>query len=345
MGHFMKWFLLFLGLTALKSCAHQVVQDGGQVAFDYDDYKNMAPEERLTYAQTVVKRDRRNPEGLELDKISQYSIGKINKIGIVLFETQIKASRSGLASDRNVYLSESGKQALTESFYRTFEFELKKISLPMALEWVSKDDLEASRAFRAYGSVYKDFMLNRSKKLSDLDVFWKTGGEKIPETSLLLPANMQDVSLMYVPAYELMGGAKPSQHQHHWVNDLCKELGLDAVVVVSLSADWSRGGLDKRSQALIPEKMDISVESTILYPWGTHHKILEAQKKSTNQKRNMPLAAYSAKVSVPVLITVDPAQETFDTAMKNVIFPLTVYGESLLSLVAQRMVADIYQTY
>jgi hypothetical protein len=59
----------------------------------------------------------------------------------------------------------------------------------------------------------------------------------------------------------------------------------------------------------------------------------------------MPLAAYSAKVSVPVLITVDPAQETFDTALKNVIFPLTVYGESLLSLVAQRMVADIYQTY
>jgi hypothetical protein len=341
----MKWIVLFLSFATLMSCAHQVVQDGGQVTFDYDDYKNMAPEERLTYAQTVVKRERRNPEGVELEKIGQYPIGKIKKLGVVLFETQIKTSRSGLASERNIYLSESGKQALTESFYRTFEFELKKISLPMALEWVSKDDLEASRAFRSYGSVYKDFMLNRSKKLNDLDVFWKKGGEKIPETSLLLPANMQDVSLMYVPAYELMGGAKPSQHQHHWVNDLCKELGLDAVVVVSMSADWSRGGVDKRSQALIPEKMDISVESTIIYPWSTHHKILEEQKKSTTQKRNMPLAAYSAKASVPVLISIDPAQETFETAMRNVIFPLTVYGDSLLSLVAQRIVADIYQTY
>ncbi len=338
----MKWFFLF---SLVMSCAHQVVQDGGQVEFDYDAYKNMAPEERLTYAQTIVKRERRNPEGVDLEKINTYPQTKIKKIGVVLFETQIKPSRSGLASDRNIYLSESGKQALTESFYRTFEFELKKLSRTMALEWMSKDDLEASRAFRSYGSIFRDYMLNRSKKISDLDVFWKKGGEKIPETSLILPANMQDVSLLYVPAYELMGGAKSSQHQHHWVNDMCKELGLDAVVVVAVSADWNRGGVDKRSQAVITEKMEIKVESTILYPWSTHHSILASQKKSTTQKRNMVLAAYSSQAAFPVKITLDPSEETFETAMKNIIFPLNVYTESLLSLMAQRMVADIYQTY
>lgn len=344
----MKYFFLLCLITLsgfFTSCAHKVVQDGGQVAFDYDAFKNMAPEERLTYAQTVVRRERRNPEGVELEDLAQQPAGKIKKIAIVLFETQIKASRSGLANERNIYLSESGKQALTESFYRTFEFELKKLSLPMALEWVSKEELEGSRAFRGYGSVYRDFMLNRSKKLSDLDVFWKKGGEKIPETSLLLPANMQDISLMYVPAYELMGGAKSSEHQSHWVNDLCKELGLDAVVVASISADWSRGGVDKRTKAVVPENMIITAEATVLYPWSTHHKILEAQKKSISHKRNMALAAYSSKAEVPVTITLPPEQETFEVAMKNVIFPLTVHTESLLSLLAQRMVADIYQTY
>ncbi len=341
MGHYMK----LLSLLILVSCAHQVVQDGGQLAFDYDAYKNMAPEERLTYAQTVVKRERRNPEGIDLENINQFKIAKIQKIGVVLFETQLKPTRSGLASDRNIYLSESGKQSLTESFYRTFEFELKKISRTMALEWVSRDELEASKAFRSYGSIYKDYMFNRSKKISDLDVFWKKGGERIPETSLLLPANMQDVSLMYVPAYELMGGAKSSQHQHHWVNEICKELKLDAVVVVSLSADWFRGGVDKRSKEVIAERMDIKLESTILYPWSLHHKILNAQKKSTSQKRNMALAAYSTQVSIPVTITLNPEAETFEVAMKNVVFPLNVHTEALLSLVAQRMVADIYQTY
>lgn len=337
----MKWFILL----SLMSCAHQIVSDGGQVEFDYDVYKNMAPEERLTYAHTIVKRERRNPEGVDLDKLHEYKFTKIRRVGVVLFETQIKPSRSGLASDRNIYLSETGKQNLTESFYRYFDYELKKLSRTMALDWIQKEELEASKAFRSYGSIYKDFMMNRSKKLNDLDVFWKKGGEKIPETSLVMPANMQDVSLMYVPSYELLGGAKPSQHQHHWINEICKELKLDALVVVSVSADWNRGAVDKRSKEHIPEVMKINVEATTLYPWSTHHKILALQKNSSNQKLNMPLASYSTKVSLPVKITLDENEESFENAMKNVIYPLSVHTESLLSLVAQRMIADIYQTY
>ena len=335
----------FLFLLLVVSCAHQIVSDGGQAEFDYDFFKNMAPEERLTYAQTVVKRERRNPEGVDLDQLSEYKFTKISRIGVVLFETQIKASRSGLASDRNVYLSETGKQNLTEAFYRYFDFELKKLSRTMALDWIQKEELEASNSFRSYGSVYKDFMMNRSKKLSDLDVFWKKGGERIPETSLVMPANMQDVSLMYVPSYELLGGAKPSQHQHHWVNEICKELKLDALVVVSIGADWNRGGVDKRSKEAIPEIMKINVKATTLYPWSTHHRILELQKRSSNQKLNMPLASYSTQVSLPVKITLNESEETFENAMKNVIYPLNVHTEALLSLVAQRMIADIYQTY
>ncbi len=337
----MKYLLC---LWLLVSCAHKVTSDGGQATFDTAVYESLSPQDLPTYAQTVVKRETRDPEGVPLARFRQHPAGQIRKIGLVIFETELQPSRSGLASDRNVYLSVRGKQILTQQLWRIWDRELRRLS-SQSVTWVTRDELIGAKSFASAGSTEPDYVLKDLSRLTEEDVFWKNPGQTIPTDSLVQPANYRDLGIVLVPAYELMGGPKPSQHQHHWVNDLCKELELDAVLLVSLGAEWRRGGVDKRTQAVIPEEMKIRSQASIVYPWSRYHTIGESLGEKKLSKLNVPLASYSVNVTVPAKITIPESEESFTTAFENVIVPMRFTARRISTLVLERIVTDIHQTH
>lgn len=335
-------FLLCLLLVA--ACAHKVTTDGGQASYDPAVFESLGPQDITTYAQTVVKRETRDPDGVKLEEFRKTPAGEIRRAALIVFETELQPSRSGLATDRNVYLSARGKQILTEQLWAYFENELRRVSSE-SVSWVGRKKLKASKAFQSAGFTVPDYIVKRPSYLNEAELFWRQPGQKIPEESLLQPANYRDVGVLLVPANELMGGAKPSQHQHHWVNDLAKELELDAVVIVFLGAEWRRGGVDKRSQAVIPEELKVRAEASVLYSWGRYHQVGEALGKTNLPKLNVPLASYNVKTTLPVTISVSEAEETTNVARSNVIVPLRTTLNRLSSLLVERIISDIRQTH
>ena len=337
----MKYLLCLL---LVVSCAHKVTTDGGQASYDSATFEGLNPQDVPTYAQTVVKRETRDPEKITLAQFRAHPAGQIHRIGLVILETEFQPSRSGLASDRNVYLSARGKQILAEQQWGLWDGELRRLSKE-SLTWPKREELTAATSFASTGATEPDYVLKAWDRLNEDDVFWKTPGQRIPSESLIQPAGFRDLSLVLVPAYDLMGGAKPSQHQHHWVNDLCKELKLDAVVIVSVGAEWRRGGVDKRSKEVIAEEMKIRVQATVLYPWSTYHAIGESLGVRNLPKVNVPLASYQVNATLPVTITVPENEENFRSAFRNVINPVRTHYSRLASLVQQRIISDLHQTY
>lgn len=337
----MKFLTIFL-LLLVTACGH-VRTDGGQSSFDPELYSKLQPSEHMTYAQTVVKREERDPDGIKLKDLVHSKYGEIKKIGLVLFETQIQPSVSGLAVGENAYLSERGKQILARDFFNLWNSMLSKRS---SVSWISTKDILKSKAFRGYGSVVTDHILRRKAEMKDNDIFWKSGGKEIPMGSLILPPNHQDVSILYIPAIEMMGGAKMVEHQKHWVNDICKELGLDAVLIVSSRASWDQGSVDKRTKEIIPEEMKISIESSILYPFSSYHAAAkELTEANSLPKKSVPLAAYTVSAKFPVKITVPESERTFKTIQENILRPLKLNYRALSSLVIDRIITDIHQTH
>jgi hypothetical protein len=334
---------LFLLLFVI-SCAHKVKTDGGTSKYDPSVYETLSPADLMTYAQTVVKREERSPDNVSLSQIRKSAEGEIRRAALVVFETEIQPSRSGLASDRNVYLSARGKQLLAEELWRHWDRHLRELTSG-AVEWVKRKELIESKAYRTAGSVENNFYLEERAQLSDQDVVWREPGKRIAEETLLLPAGMQDLSMVLIPAQDLMGGAKPSQHQHHWVNDLCKELNVDAVVLVHIASEWRRGSVDKRTQEKIAEEMKLKLRATTLYPWKTYHTVGEGLGKTNLQKLNVPLASYEAETKLPLQITMPESEETFESAMNNVINPVRTHLARLSGLVQERVTSDIRQTH
>lgn len=332
-------------LLSLVSCGTTRV-DGGQTAFDPQTYLGLDPENHVVYGQAVVKREQRDPEGITLDQLVHSKRGKIKKVGLVLFETQYQPSRSGLAAHgRNIYLSARGKQLLAEETWSFWDKRLRAQS-GEEIAWVKRADLLKAKAFRAYGSEMDDLILSKKLKLSDEDVFWKNGGQSIDALSLVLPRGYQDVTILYIPAMDMMGGAKLVEHQKHWVNDICAELGLDAVLLVGSKAEWTQGGEDKRTHEKIPEQMKLSLEASLMYPLGTYLAAVEEVRGAgtTVQKKAAPFAYYSVRTEFPVTVTVGPEYENFATIQSNLLTPFETNYQALAELMIGRILTDIRST-
>ncbi|MBY0516981.1 MAG: hypothetical protein K2P81_08745 [Bacteriovoracaceae bacterium] len=340
----MKFFTL-CALMFFYSCAHKIIADGGQAPFEKEKYEQLSPSDLATYAQTVVKKEQRDPDSMSLKEFTKTSEGEIRKIGLLIVESEIQPSRSGLATERSVYLSPRGKQLLTEELYHSFFQHLKALSPKKTLHFLKSADLFLSSSYRSAGSPSNDYILATNAHLTGEDVFWRLPGKNIPEATILTPRGFQDMSMIMIPAYDLIGGAKPNQHQFHWVNDVCKEMGLDAIVVLHMDASWTRGSIDKRSKEVIPEEMKMSLRGSVIYPWGKFHQAVEAKGEKSLSKLNIPLAAYSIETRFPITLTVEESAETFESAENNIINPLRATFTSFASLMSSRMMTDILATH
>ena len=337
----MKICISLISLLILMSCGH-IRSDGGQASFDAATYSTLQPTDHATYAQTVIKREERDPEGITLKELVASPQGQLKKMAIILFETQFQSTRTGLAVGRNVYMNERGKQILAEKAY---SFWSKALAQTASVTWLKRSELEKSPAFRSYGSPVNDYVLSKNLKMSDNDIFWKSGGQEVPMTSLILPRNQQDVSVLYIPATEMMITTKMVEQQKHWVNDICKELGLDGVILVSSAASWNAGGVDKRTKEVIPEEAKVNIEASILYPFKAYQAAGAAKGKMNLPQKNISLAVYSVASKLPVKITIPEEEQTFEAINKNLLEPVWSSYEALSALMIDRMITDIQQTH
>jgi len=333
MNHLLNVFLLLL----VFGCAHGVREEGGRVPLDWNEARALGPREIATYAQLSVKRSEKDLQEISLKDLRASPQGQLRRLAVVVFESEIQPSRSGLAAEENVYLSARAKQWLTRELYRQWLTSLSAAA--PGLSWASEKELRSSRAFRSSGSVVEDLVLQKNFAFGDADVFWRQGGQRIPEETLMNPPDLQDLSLLLVPATHLMGGASPSQHQHQWVNELCRELQLDAVLVVYHGASWQRAGKDRSSGAEIPEVLRARVEATVLVPFAKWHAALEAKGKRPQQKLSAHLGFYQLEVQRPLDLAGSP--KTFAGAQDAVILPLWDSFALLGDLVRARLVSDL----
>jgi len=103
------WLLFFV-----ISCANHVTQSGGNQSYHYQPEREYQIEELRELSEKVVMTSRRDPPLVKLDDIYKAGSNPLRRVGILIFETEIQPTRSGLAGEDKVYVSETGKQLISE---------------------------------------------------------------------------------------------------------------------------------------------------------------------------------------------------------------------------------------
>jgi hypothetical protein len=319
------------------------VKTGGGHAYLYDTgtvYKSHALAELSDKIVTTSKRD---PKEGTLKALFGKNQRPLRRIGIIIFESQIQSTRDGLAGKNEVYVSEQGKQILTENMLRIWEQSLKVLA--PELEFVPTTEIKKTSAFHEYGSPEEDFINSGRTSIAPDDVFYLGPGKKTTTTSVVNPRHMRDMSFLLVPATELMGGPKWSEHNKHFVNDVAKSLKLDAVIIVMSEASWTAAHTDKHSGENVPEEITVKIKASTLVPLSQYHERLE--KLGNNQKPNVTLCyrSYEAMMKSPAEIAVPEDQKNFETIENEIIAPMFKTYKDLSQMTLIRIVDDIKKTW
>lgn len=274
-------------LIFLASCSLNKV-DGGEKSYVYkaQDYdlstlKDMAPD--------LIRTSRRDPPGARLDKLFSKKMPDLKRIGIIIFESKIQDTRSGLAnSEGKFFPTAGGKQILTEKFLRIWEEALPIIDPQLTYVPVSK--ITEAKSYPHYGKDGDDYVKGNQQELSSQDIPYLSQGKKTSMNTVITPRGMRDFSLLLVPAADLMGGAKWSEHQKLMVNDVAKELDLDALLVIMSEASWTGSFLRTK------------IDATIVVPTSQYRDRLLALKKSTSKAITVSYRNYTGEIITPVLL-------------------------------------------
>lgn len=283
---------------------------------------------------------RRDPPVGKLDELFSSKFPPLKRVGIMVFEVIPQETRSGLSGHDKVYLSAAGKQLLAEKMLAVWEESLP--ILAPNLDVVKTSKIGKSETFKKNGSAVEDLIKGRHSTLAPDDIFYLPPGKNTPVETLMNARRMRDFSLALVPAGELMAGPKFSEHQKHAVNDLAKELKLDAVLIVYSKVSWTASHTDKHSGEFIPEEISLKLEATTLIPFGNYHqRLTEMGEKGEYPKVSVAYRTYSVKVDVPALISVPPEMENFNTIEKELLAPLMKSYNDLSQMMITRIASDL----
>lgn len=333
---------IFLALLIL-SCSHKTTKTGGERSYAYDPKKEYSTQELKELSSEVIVTLRRDPHVGKLDQLFSKNQNPLKRIGILIFETQIQPTLDGLAGHDQIYLSESGKQILTENLLSIWE-ESFKILIP-EIDYVPTAVIKKSTTYNQFGILEDIFVKTPRSSLASDDIFFVEKGKKTTTTTTLNPRGMRDVSLLLVPAYELMAGPKWSEHGKHFVNDVAKELNLDAVFIVMSKISWTAAHTDKRSGEIIPEEATLEIKTSTLIPLSRYHERLE--KLRINQKPSLTLAyrTHETKLKVPVLLSVPENLKTFDTIDREILSPVLKTYKDLSQMMILEISEDLKKTW
>ena len=112
--------LIILGVV-VTSCSMGVTKKGGNDPYVYlpsEEYTEGMLKELAPKVVTTLKRDPKSGSFKDLFSNKQ---SPIKRVGVVIFESMIQNSLTGLATEDRVYLSDQGKQLLTEKLLSVWE--------------------------------------------------------------------------------------------------------------------------------------------------------------------------------------------------------------------------------
>src|SRR6478735_4247724 len=101
--HFMLRFLV--GLLFITSCTLGVNKSGGDQIYVYRPNTEYTIEELKELAPHVVSTQMREPYKGKLDALFSKTQKPLKRVGILIFETTIQPTRSGLANENLIFLS------------------------------------------------------------------------------------------------------------------------------------------------------------------------------------------------------------------------------------------------
>lgn len=334
---------IFLALLFVSSCSMGTITSGGERKYLYDVHSEYTSDQLKELYPQVVTTSLREPKVGKLDELFGPGQKPLKKVGIVIFESLIQPTRGGLAGEDLVYLSEAGKQLLTEKLLSVWE-EVFGIVAPQ-VNYVSFNDIKKAPSFSKYGQPEKDYVLSSRAALAPDDIFFLEPGKKTTPVSLMNPRGSRDISFLLVPATELMSGPKWSEHQKHFLNDLSKELELDALIIVMSELSWTRAHTDKHSGVIFPEEMVVKIKSSTLVPLHSYRERLEKLKIKDAPALTLAYRTYEAEIRNPVFLSVPAEQKTFATIETEILSPLLKTYKDLTIMTIMKMSEDLKKTW
>jgi hypothetical protein len=334
---------LILCSLIFTSCSMGVIKSGGDHKYLYDPSVNYNSDELADLSSKVVTTNQKDPQSGKLVNLFQMGQKPIKRIGIVVFETEIQPTRDGLSKFDKIYLSSAGKQIITENFLRLWEQSIKVLG--RELDFVSTVKIKKSKSFHQYGSDVEDVIQSKRSILAPDDIFFLGNGKNTTTATVINPRGMRDLSLLLVPAYELMGGPKWSEHQKQFINDVSKELNLDAVIIVMSSVTWTAAHTDKHSGENISEEIRFKLQSSILLPFTNYHERLSNLKIKDQPKTTLCYRSYEAELRVPFTITLPSDLETFDTIESELLNPMFKTYKDLAQMTIMNQIVDLKKTW
>lgn len=213
------------------------------------------------------------------------------------------------------------------------------------IEYVPTSKIKKSKFFAQYGSEVTDYVKAKRDALAPDDIFFLPPGKNTAVATILNPRGMRDLSLALVPASELMQGPKFSEHMKHAVNEVARELKLDAVLVMMNEISWTASHIDKHSGEIIPEQVKIKINASTLISLSQYHQRLQTLGE-TRDLPNLTVAfrAYEGELKIPVLLSVSEEEQTFNHIEEELLGPTLKGYKDLSQMVLMRIVEDIEST-
>ncbi len=335
-------FIALLFLAA--SCSLGTVQKGGERKYAYDIQKDYSIAELKEASADMVVTSFRDPHDAKIDDLFSSKQRDLKRIGIVVFETNIQATRDGLASHDLIYPTEQGKQLMTERFLNVWEESFGLAT--KEIDYVPSSKIKKAAAMQQHGLEVVDYVQAKRKNqsLAPDDIFYLASGKKTATWTVFNPRGMRDLSFLLIPASELMSGPKWSEHHKVLLNQLARELNLDAVLVVMSEVNWTAHHQDKRSGETIPEELKVKIKTSTLIPMNQYQERLKALGKD-GPYLNICYRSYEAEHRVPLTITAVPDDQNFETVEKNLLNPLFKLYRDLTLMSVIQITEDMKKTF
>lgn len=330
---------LFIGLVILSSCSMGTIKSGGEETFSYDPKTDYSSSDLRDLSSKIVTTLKREPPVGKLRELFHKNQKPLKRVGIIIFESEIQPTRSGLSGKNEIYLSEQGKQILTENFLSIWEQSFQVLG--KEIEFVKTAKFKSAASFSKYGNLQEDFVKTKRSTVAPDDIFFLESGKKTTTSTVLNPRGMRDVSFVLVPAYDLMGGPKWSEHNKHFINDVSKELSLDAVIIVMSQVSWTSAHTDKHSGEHFEESLNLKLLSSVLIPLHSYHERLSKLSVSDLPGVNLCYRSYESQLKIPVKITYPSEKKVFTSIENELLLPLFKSYKDLTQMTVLQMSQDM----
>lgn len=334
---------IFLLLIILTSCSMGTIKSGGDRSYAYDGKRDYTIADLKEISPQLIETSMREPRVGKLQDLFGEKQAPLKRVGIIVFETRIQPTYDGIAGKNQIYLSEAGKQIMTENLLRIWEESFKVLS--PEVEFVPTAKIKKAKSFHQYGFLENDFVKAKRSNLAPDDIFFLESGRKTTTKTVLNPRGMQDVSFLLVPATELMGGPKWSEHNKHFLNDLAKELNLDAAIIVMSDLAWTAAHTDKHSGEFIPEEFKLKINASTLVSLSSYHQRLANINIKDLPGVTLCYRNYRSELKIPAVISAADDSKNFDTIEKELLTPMLKTYKDMSQMTLMRITDDLKKTW